>query len=160
MDKNILSKTLRGSSPTDIEEETGVPAIDVAKRVKDILATRDVFSDIEQRRLNIYGLQDLYDRAVRVLDDMNNEKTGEAAKMIDSVTRLLLAIDQLQSAQTKISDAEIQAAAAAQAAQILRFVQASYQRARDLLSEEYPEVDIESIDQAFQAGLREVTSSE
>ena len=43
---------------------------------------------------------------------------------------------------------------------MMQFIQASYQRARELLAEEYPEVDIERIDGAFQEGLREVTSGE
>ena len=82
------------------------------------------------------------------------------AKMIDSVTKVIDSIDRLQSAQSKISDDELERAAAAQAAKMMQFIQASYQRARELLAEEYPEVDIERIDGAFQEGLREVTSGE
>ena len=159
-DQNLLDRTLKGESPALIAEETGVPATDVVRRIKEMLSTRDVFSEIEQRRILVYGLQDLYSRAINFLDSFDPENGSDMAKMIDSTTKLITSIDQLQSAQGKISDDEINRAAAAQAQQIMRFVNASYQRARELLAEEYPEVDIERIDGAFQEGLREVTSGD
>ena len=159
-DQDLLNRTLRGESPATISEDTGVDTLTVIKRVKDILATRDVFSEIEQRRILVYGLQDLYDRALTFLDSFEFEDGGQMAKMIDSVTKVIDSIDRLQSAQSKISDDELERAAAAQAAKMMQFIQASYQRARELLAEEYPEVDIERIDGAFQEGLREVTSGE
>ena len=159
-DQDLLTRTLRGESPANISEDTGVDTLTVVKRVKEILATRDVFSEIEQRRILVYGLQDLYDRALTFLDAFEFEDGGQMAKMIDSVTKVIDSIDRLQSAQSKISDDELERAAAAQAAKMMQFIQASYQRARELLAEEYPEVDIERIDGAFQEGLREVTTGE
>ncbi len=159
-DQNLLSRTLRGESPAAISEETGVDPVIIVNRVKEMLDSRDVFSEIEQRRILVYGLQDLYDRAIQFMDSFEFEDGGQMAKMIGSITTIIESIDRLQSAQSKISDDELERAAAAQAAKMMQLIQLSYQRARELLSEEYPEVDLELIDGAFQEGLREVTSGE
>jgi hypothetical protein len=47
--------------------------------------------------------------------------------------------------------------ALAQAAQMIRLIEASFTRARKLLSEEYPEVDLGRIDSVFYEALREDT---
>lgn len=156
LQKAILEKTVNGMPSNEIAQLYGIQEIDVVTQVKEVLAKGDLYTDIEERRMLIYKLKALLQRAELFLDYTD---IRTAPKLLDSANNLIRSIADMQERQQTISDDEAHKLALQQAALIMEVVQASYQRARDLLSREYPDVDIQKIDYVFQKGVKELAAS-
>ena len=104
----------------------------------------------------VYKLKALLKRAESFLDYTD---IRTAPKLLDSANNLIKSIAEMQEKQQTISDEETRKLALQQAALIMEVVQASYQRARDLLAQEYPDVDVQRLDTVFQTGVKELASS-
>ena len=154
--RKMLEKAVEGESPKDIAELYGVEELEVVGTIKELLAQGDIFSELEERRMLVYKLKALLQRAEQFLDYTD---VRTAPKLLDSANNLIKTISELQVRQQAISDEETRKLALQQAALIMEVVQASYQRARLLLQQEYPEVDILQIDAAFQMGVKELATS-
>lgn len=154
-DKKLLDLFGEGLSPQEVEEAMGVPAAKALARCKEILKSRDVFDQIEARQLLVGRMDALYRQGHALL-----EATGvkDWPKGVEALTKLLKEIRETKNTEELRSLAEIEAMTKAQAAVLIRAVQMSYERARDLLAAEYPEVNVERIDEAFNSGLLELAS--
>ena len=154
--RQILERTVEGETPSDIADRYGIPELEVVSTVKELLATGDVYTDLEERRMLVYKLKALLKRAESFLDYTD---IRTAPKLLDSANNLIKSIAEMQEKQQTISDEETRKLALQQAALIMEVVQASYQRARDLLAQEYPDVDVQRLDTVFQTGVKELASS-
>lgn len=156
LDKKILERTVMGDSSREISETYGITEVEVVSTVKRLLAQGDVYTEIEERRMLVYKLKALLQRAETFLDYTD---LRTAPKLLDSANNLIRSISEMQSRQTEITEAETRKLALQQATLIIDVVQASYQRARELLMTEYPEVNLGLIDDAFQQGVKEIAAS-
>lgn len=154
--RQILERTVEGETPSDIADRYGIQELEVVSTVKELLATGDVYTDLEERRMLVYKLKALLKRAESFLDYTD---IRTAPKLLDSANNLIKSIAEMQEKQQVISDEETRKLALQQAALIMEVVQASYQRARDLLAREYPQVDVAKLDQVFQGGVKELAAS-
>ena len=74
---------------------------------------------------------------------------------MEANAKLGQAIQKLQAVQFKLSDADIERAAVANAQRMTEIVRNGYNKARSILVLEYPTVPIAVIDMAFNEGLIE-----
>lgn len=156
-DRKILELFASGLSPQEVEEKMGVPAAHALVRCKEILASRDVFDEIEQKQLSVQRANALYAKAQAYMDQ---GWVKDFPKHVEAMTKLLKEIRETRNADKTRSMAEIEAMTKAQASILIRAVQLSYDRARTLLADEYPGVDLARIDDAFQTGLQELSSEQ
>lgn len=150
-DDRILEMFANGASPQAVSEELGITSEYALFRVKEILKEDDIFDTIEKRKLLIYQLKSLYARASNMLDTIASDKSW--AQGVAAITKLIETTYNIQVKEQLQSAEDIEAATKAQAYILIRAVEMSYNKARTLLIEEYPEIDVEIIDAAFQEGL-------
>ena len=146
LDRRLVDGITRRESIADLADRHALSEWDVIARVKAALASDDVFTEIENRKLLVRRLNNLVSQFEDNLDATDT-------RSLDSLTRALVAMDKLQSQQVGITDEELDRAARAQATLLVQVVAASWQRARSLLIREYPTVNVSEIDAAFNAGL-------
>lgn len=154
--RNILTRVTDGDTPIEVAELYGISEIEVVATVKKLLSDNDFLTALEERQLMVYKLKAFLKKAESFLDYAD---ARTAAPLLDSVGKLIKQITELQERHEAITEEETRQYALAQAALIMEVVQSSYQRARDLLSHEYPMVDLNKLDTAFQKGVREVAAS-
>ena len=150
-DDRILEMFANGASPQAVSEELGITSEYALFRVKEILKEDDIFDTIEKRKLLIYQLKSLYARASNMLDTIASDKSW--AQGVAAITKLIETTYNIQVKEQLQSAEDIEAATKAQAYILIRAVEMSYNKARTLLIEEYPEIDVDVIDAAFQEGL-------
>lgn len=148
VDRKLLDLAANGYSPDEIAAETYIPPEQAVARIKELLASHDVWDEVETRRLAVHSLQRLKAQVEAVIDPSN-------PKAVEGLTKTVLAIDKLQSKTAAISDSELERLAVLQASRIVQLFEMAYGRARALLSEEYPEVDLGRIDDVMLAGLQQ-----
>lgn len=152
-DDRILELFANGKNAQEVSELLGITPEYAYKRVKELLADEDVFDTIENRKLLVYQLKSLHAKANDMLENLASDKSW--AQGVASITKLIEVTYDIQVREEATSLEEIEAATRAQAAILIRVVEQSYQRARELLATEYPEVDLNRIDAAFEQGLIE-----
>lgn len=154
-DRKIVEMFAGGATPDEVEDALGVPAAKALHRCKEILGAKDIFDEVEERKLVVTQYQALYQKGHALLD-----ATGvkDWPKGVEALTKLLTALLEARKQEEYRSDREIEAMTRAQASILIRAVQLSYDRARELLAREYPQVDLLEIDAAFQSGLRELSN--
>jgi len=146
IDNALLKAAADGLSPQEMGSELGISAAKAVVRVKEILASRDVWSEIEQRQLLMVDLYKLKTVLSAGIGD-----TKVAAEYIKTIN----AIDKIMDKQGKITADELSTITRVQAQALLGLVQAAFGRAEELLLDRYPQVPILEIQEAFQLGLRE-----
>lgn len=149
LDKRLVEMAANGATPDEMEESAFIPAAQAITRVKEILASQDIWDEVEQRRLAVYSLQKLKGQVEASGIDATNPK------MVEAYTKLLAMVDRLQSKTAAISDSELERLAVMQASRFVQVFEMAYGRARQLLSQDYPEVDLGRIDDVMWEGLRQ-----
>lgn len=147
LDRKILDLFANGATPEEVEAETYVPALTALARARELLASADLWDEMEQRRLLAHSLKGIKQQVENNFDPTD-------AKILQSYTNLVGTIDKIQDKQRAISDEELKKLAMTQAEMMLRMIEMSFTRVRQLLSEEYPEVDLGRIDTLFFDDLR------
>ena len=66
-------------------------------------------------------------------------------------------MDGILEKRTKLTEAEMEQITRAHAKAMMGMIEAGYQRARDLLAQEYPMVDLLEIDAAFNEGMKQAS---
>ena len=155
-DRKIIDLLGREHSPESVAEQFGLTPLEVVTRAKELLSGMDVFTEQEQRQLLVYQLKSLLTEARLLLDKTVNDNAWP--KGVEAITKLIDTTYKIQLEQSKKNDEEITTAVQAQAAILVRAVELSYLRAMSLLQEKYPDVDMEEINEAFNAGLLECAS--
>ena len=148
MDRKMLDMFANGATPEEVQAETYVPALTALARVREILASADIWDEMEQRRLLLHSLKKIKEQVEASMDHSD-------AKIIQAYSNLTNGIDRIQSTARAITDAEMEKLAMAQAQQMIRLIEMSFTHARKLLAEEYPEVDLGRIDSVFYEALKE-----
>lgn len=151
LDRRLLDAAASGLTPKEMEEQFFIPAAQAVARVKELLASNTIWDDIEQRQLRIHQLQDLY----RKINDFG-VNPGDP-KMTQALTNLIGLMAKISESDKKINEDQLRIVSEVHAKALLQMIEMAYTRARAMLAEEYPFVDLEAVDTAFHEGLREAS---
>lgn len=155
-DRKILELFASGLSPQEVEEKMGVPAAHALVRCKEILASRDVFDEIEQKQLSVQRANALYAKAQAYMDQ---GWVKDFPKHVEAMTKLLKEIRETRNADKTRSMAEIKAMAQGQAVVFGEIIKLSFSRVLDHIADKYPDVDIDDLNDVFEKGTREIAAS-
>jgi len=153
-DKKLLTAAANGWSGEEIEERYGVPAAAALVRIRELLKSRNIFTDIERKQLLLFSLYQLKEKIEEEALDLDNPRSVEA------YTKVVKSISETLEKQGQITEAEMQAAARAQAKALLGLIDAAMGRVRQWLAEEYSNVPLEVLDERFNEALREIAAEE
>lgn len=147
LDQELLNMAANHKSPAQMEAELDIPAAQAAVRVRELLRSTDIWSEIEERRLLLHSLYSLKSRVEDNLD-LDNPKSVEA------LTKILDLIGKRLDSVSSITETELDRVTTVQARKLLQLVMAATDYARDLLGQEYPSNILDDVDHALQEGLR------
>lgn len=153
-DRKLLEHAANGYSGEEMQQALGIPAAQAIVRVRELLAAKGVWDQIEQRKLLMHSMFRLKEKL-----ETDFEIDYTKPKEVEAYNKVVNTISSMLDKQGRISEDELAVVTRAQAREMLRLVEAGYQRARDLLLEEYGGlVDVEMLDEAFQIGMHEALS--
>lgn len=154
-DQKLLEAAANGWSGEEMEAAYGMNAASAIIRVREILRSRNVFTDIERKQLLLQSALRLKEKIEKGALDLYDPKS------IDAYNKVLKTVNDMLDKQGRITDAEINAAAKAQAGLMIQLISKAYDRARDWLKEEYGAiVDVAELDERFQIALREAAAED
>lgn len=153
-DEKLLQMAGAGKSAQEMATVTGMPAAKALLRVKEILRERDIWTDVERRSML---LDDLYDLKRRVQDQLENVEWLDD-KQITALAKVIQTLDEGLERNGKIQEELVQQVTNAQSASMLRLIDAAFKRAKKILTDEFPEVPFERVQEAFQKGLTEAAN--
>lgn len=156
IDLRLLQAAANGYSPEEMARKyPSVTAAEAAVRVKDMLASRDIWDEVEKQQLLLHSAYAVKEKMEALLDDL--DLLDDVPKHIDVYVKLLKTMDGILEKRTKLTQAEMEQITQAHARALMNMVQAGYQHARDLLAQEYPMIDLLEIDAAFNEGMRQAS---
>lgn len=154
LDEKLIEAASNRWTAEQIEERYGVEAPVAIARIKEILRSQDIWSEIEQRKLLLNSAYKLKERAEKALDISDPRGAETAMKIIKT-------IDDMMNNASQISEEEFKRAAEAQAIAIISIIERSYERARQYLIEEYGSlIKVEEVDAVFSRAMKEITAEE
>ena len=150
LDDRLLQLAANGKSANEISEELSISPEKAVLRIREILGSRDIWSDLEREKLlmhSIYGIKEKLESNINTVtwDD----------KLLKQYLTLLDLLGKRLEARTKINEADLEKVSRAQGLRLIKLVEMGYYKARGLLAEQYPEVDLVAIDAAMSDGLEE-----
>lgn len=148
MEQRLIEHFAGGGTAEEAADHFGVTPAEAYQRVKDSLSRIDIWTEIEMGKMNVIILQKMLRQSQQSYDPSN-------PKSVEANAKLVQAIDKLQSKQFRLSDADIERAAIAQAEKIKIAMTLSYNRVRATLVKEFPAVPVEYIDSIFLNGITE-----
>lgn len=148
IDEVLLRAAAGGKSGDEIEKATGIPAAQALGKVKDLLASRDVWTEMEQRQLLLAELHELKDslRAQAI-----EGQDPEAARVL---LRTLETIGKRLDSQQTVLDENLIKLTQFQQKILLRAMDAALDFAKGELAERYPQVSISELDELVANGLQ------
>lgn len=156
-DDRLLRAAANGWSGEDMAAEYDITAAQAIVRVKDILASRDPWTQIEKKQLLLHSAYALKETIEAAIASVDVGSTDRSIKVVEAYIKLLKTVSEVLDKQSSITESELETITRSQARALMQLVVAGYNRARDLLAEEYPDVDLLILDEAFQVGMREAT---
>lgn len=148
MEQRLIEHFATGGTAEDAANAFGISGAEAYQLVKDALSNVDVWTQIEMGKMNVIVLQKMLRKSQEAYDPSN-------PKSVEANAKLVQAIQKLQAVQFKLSDADIERAAVANAEKIKIAMTMSYNRVRSTLSQEFTAVPIEYIDSIFLNGIKE-----
>lgn len=147
IDQQLVEAAANNLSPQEMEQRFDVPAAQAYLRVKEVLASRDVWSEIERKQLL---LESAY-RMKAKLEDFDIDPSEP--KQVEAYTKLLITIDNMLDKQHAITTEDLNTVTAAMARKLLMIFERATEHAIGILSNEYPNVFIEDLRAALDQGL-------
>lgn len=142
-DAKLLDLASQNLTPMQIEEETGIPAVQAVQRVKQLLASRNVWTFIEQQQLLLEDIYNVKNRVVEIIarNDMDADLLRATTSLLqllgDRLDRVKELVDEEEEKQTK-----------RQAKIIGEFFMSVWEPVREKISN-VKGVDIEAMDAMF-----------
>lgn len=149
-DDRLLRLAANGKSPTEIAEETGIAPEKAILRIREILNSRDLWSDIEREKLLLHSIYDLKDRLEARIDNVINDP-----QLLKEYRGLLELLGDRLNERTRINQEDLDRVSKAQGMKLIHIVELGYYKARAALEAEHPEVELSTLDSAMQHGLEE-----
>ncbi len=148
VDEILLRAAAGGKSGEEIEKATGIPAAQALEKVKDLLASRDVWTEMEQRQLLLAELHELKDSLrVQAIDGQDPEAARVLLRTLETIGKRL-------DAQQTVLDENIIKLTQFQQKILLRAMDAALDFAKRELADRYPQVGIDELDELVAQGLQ------
>ena len=148
LDDVLLKAAADGRSPMEMERISGIPAAQAVQHVKQLLESRDVWTEHQQRQLLLSEMHELKDTIRH-----NALKAGD----IDSQRLLLKTLDtigkRLDSQQEVLNENVIKLSNYQQGV-LIRAMDVALQFAKDQLAERYPEITRGELEELVANGLQ------
>lgn len=148
-DDALLKAAADGWSGQEIEDALGIPAAKAVLRIKELLKQNDFWTDIERRQLLMHELYRIKNKIQKQTENYIDDKMGEV------LLKTIKTIDEILDKTGKITDEQLMKVSQAQAGTMLQLIKAAFDRAKEVLSAEYPDVDVKVIEVAFNDALAE-----
>jgi hypothetical protein len=147
LDETLIHLAASGSSGEEMEMKTGIPAAQAIDHVKQLMKKRDIWTEVEQRQLLLFELNELkeslYMNAVQMQDP-------------DSARLLLKTLEiigkRLDSEKSKVTDQVLKLSEYQQKI-LLKAMDAALDFAKGQLAERYPDVPKAELDEMIAEGL-------
>jgi hypothetical protein len=152
LDESLIRLAASGKSGQELERSTGIPAAQAVQHVKDLMARRDVWSEVEQRQLLLYQLNELKDSLTEAAFQL---KDPESARLL--LKTLELIGKRLDSQKTQLDDQVLKLSQYQQGV-LLRAMDAALTFAKKSLQEQHPDVDSTRLDALVAEGLMKAKS--
>jgi hypothetical protein len=147
LDETLIRAAAAGKSGEEMELLTGIPAAQAVLHIKTLLGRRDIWSEVEKRQLLLHELNDLKDsltdRALQLQDD---DSARLLLKVLQEIGR------RLDAERTKL-DIDVVKLTEYQERVLLRAMDSALTFAKKELSERYPEVPKDELDELVGQGL-------
>ena len=148
IDDILLKAAAGGKSGDEIEAITGIPAAQALSKVKELLASRDVWNEMEQRQLLLAELHELKESLRTQAIDGGDP---DAAR---TLLRTLEVIGKRLDTQQLVLDENLLKLTMFQQRILLRAMDAALNFAKKELRERYPEVSLSELDGLVAEGLQ------
>ena len=148
IDDILLKAAAGGKSGDEIEAITGIPAAQALNKVKELLASRDVWNEMEQRQLLLAELHELKESLRTQAIDGGDP---DAAR---TLLRTLEVIGKRLDTQQLVLDENLLKLTMFQQRILLRAMDAALNFAKKELRERYPEVSLSELDGLVAEGLQ------
>lgn len=148
IDEILLRAAAGGKSGDEIEKATGIPAAQALEKVKDLLASRDVWTEMEQRQLLLAELHELKDSLrAQAIDGQDPEAARVLLRTLETIGK------RLDSQQTVLDENLIKLTQFQQKI-LLRAMDAALDFAKRELADRYPQVGLGELDELVAQGLQ------
>ncbi len=148
VDEILLRAAAGGKSGEEIEKATGMLAAQALEKVQDILASRDVWTEMEQRQLLLAELHELKDSLrTQAIDGQDPEAARVLLRTLETIGKRL-------DAQQTVLDENIIKLTQFQQKILLRAMDAALDFAKRELADRYPQVGIDELDELVAQGLQ------
>jgi hypothetical protein len=147
LDESLIRLAASGKSGEELERSTGIPAAQAVQHVKNLMARRDVWSEVEQRQLLLYQLNELKDSLSEAAFQL---KDPESARLL--LKTLELIGKRLDSQKVQLDDQVLKLSQYQQSV-LLRAMDSALNFTKKELAERYPGVGRDEIDSLVAEGL-------
>jgi hypothetical protein len=147
LDETLIRLAASGKSGEEIERKTGIPAIEAVGHVKKLMSRRDVWTEVEQRQLLLYQLNELKDSLTQ--NALQLQDPDSARLLLKTLELIGKRLDN----QKTVLDQEVLRLSQYQQSVLLRAMDAALNFAKKELHERYPEVDRDELDALVGEGL-------
>lgn len=148
LDDLLIKAAAGGKSGDEIERLTGIPAAQAVLHVKQLLATRDIWTEQEQRQLLLTELHELKDslshHAIKAGDP-------DSARLL---LKTLEVIGRRLDSQQQVLDENMIKLSHFQERVLLRAMDAALNFAKEQLNERYPEITKSELEELVADGLQ------
>jgi len=148
IDEVLLRAAAGGKSGDEIEQATGIPAAQALEKVKQILSSRDVWTEMEQRQLLLAELHELKDSLrTQAIDGQDPEAARVLLRTLETIGK------RLDSQQTVLDENMLKLTHFQQKI-LLRAMDAALSFAKKELAERYPQMPSHELEDLIADGLQ------
>lgn len=146
--KLLLDAAAGGKSPNEMEELYGIPAAQALAHVRQVLAQKNVWTELEKEQLLMVDLENLKNHVTQRVyksDDIDSEKV---------LIQLFREIGRIIESRKGFNDKQITKFAQEQAKATMGFLEMAFSAAVQALEDLYPEVDHKELSRVFENELK------
>lgn len=136
-----------GKTPLEMQAQFGLPAERIVHRVKEILATENVWTQEEHTK---FITRDLRRVKTQLIEQSKNFLDTDTAKAIIDTVKVM---DSIINRQEKITEDQLTKITETQVTKMLQMIAMALEYATNKLAEEYPSLDKNVIEGIFNEGL-------
>jgi hypothetical protein len=148
LDDLLIKAAAGGKSGDEIERLTGIPAAQAVLHVKQLLATRDIWTEQEQRQLLLSELHELKDS---LSDHAIKAGDPDSARLL---LKTLEIIGKRLDSQQQVLDENMIKLSQFQERVLLRAMDTALNFAKEQLAEKYPEITRSELESMVADGLQ------
>lgn len=144
LDKHYLDRAAQGWSPAEIAQDTGTEPEHVYARVSELLKSRTVWAEIQQRQLLMHSIFSLKER----LEEWLNSDSFDKDRVTTYLSTLRLISDALEK-NAKLTEGQVEAVVTAHKQYLLGMLHRLSVAVVDEMHNEFPALDMARVDSIF-----------